>query len=95
MSISRSEVRQVAHLARLYIDEDRLDDIASELSAIIEFMAQLEEVDIENVDPMTSVTPVELKKRVDEVTTGGFPERILANAPAAEEGFFTVPKVVE
>ena len=95
MSISRNEARQVAHLARLEVDEGDIDSIATELSTIIGFMAQLAEVDIEGVEPMTSVTPMRLNKRADVVASGGFRDRILANAPAVEQGFFTVPKVVE
>ncbi len=95
MSISRNEARQVAHLARLEVDESDIDSITEELSAIIGFMAQLAEVDIEGVEPMTSVTPMRLSKRADVVASGGIQDRILANAPAVEQGFFTVPKVVE
>ncbi|MCY4541747.1 MAG: Asp-tRNA(Asn)/Glu-tRNA(Gln) amidotransferase subunit GatC [Rhodobacteraceae bacterium] len=95
MSISRNEARQVAHLARLEVDESDIDSITEELSAIIGFMAQLAEVDIEGVEPMTSVTPMRLSKRADVVASGGIRDRILATAPAVEQGFFTVPKVVE
>ena len=75
--------------------EDHLPALASELSHILTFMEQLNEVDVEGVEPMTSVTPMRLKRREDVVTDGGYPEKILKNAPDAREGFFAVPKVVE
>jgi aspartyl-tRNA(Asn)/glutamyl-tRNA(Gln) amidotransferase subunit C len=74
---------------------ERLPELAGELSHILDFMEQLNEVDVEGVEPMTSVTPMRLKRRADEVTDGNMPERILSNAPDAREGFFAVPKVVE
>ena len=95
MSIDKDTARRVAHLARIEVKEDDLENLAGSLSNILDFMEQLNEVDIEGVEPMTSVTPMALKKRTDEVTDGGYPERILANAPDAREGFFAVPKVVE
>lgn len=95
MSIDKDTARRVAHLARIEVAEGDLDTLASELSAIVGFMEQLNEVDIEGVEPMTSVTPMELKRRKDIVTDGGYPEKILSNAPDAREGFFAVPKVVE
>ncbi|MCC6008723.1 MAG: Asp-tRNA(Asn)/Glu-tRNA(Gln) amidotransferase subunit GatC [Rhodobacteraceae bacterium] len=87
--------RRVAHLARIEVAEEALPGLARELSAILTFMEQLGEVDVEGVEPMTSVTPMRLKRRADAVTDGFYPERILANAPDAREGFFAVPKVVE
>ncbi len=95
MSIDRETARKVAHLARIGVAEEALDDLARELSAVLGFVEQLMEVDVEGVEPMVSVTPMTLKKRRDEVTDGGYPDRILANAPMAREGFFVVPKVVE
>ena len=95
MSIDIDTARKVAHLARIRVPEDHLPELAQELSSILTFMEQLNEVDVEGVDPMTSVTPMRLKRRVDEVTDGGYPEKILKNAPDAREGFFAVPKVVE
>lgn len=95
MSIDKDTARRVAHLARIEVKEEALEPLASALSNILDFMEQLNEVNIEGVEPMTSVTPMELKKRKDEVTDGGYPERILANAPDAREGFFAVPKVME
>lgn len=95
MSIDKDTARKVAHLARIEVAEDQLDALAVELSGILTFMEQLNEVDVEGIEPMTSVTPMALKRREDVVTDGGYPERILANAPDAREGFFAVPKVVE
>ncbi|AQS46458.1 asparaginyl/glutamyl-tRNA amidotransferase subunit C [Thioclava sediminum] len=95
MSIDIDTARKVAHLARIRVPEDHLPELAQELSSILTFMEQLNEVDVEGVEPMTSVTPMRLKRRVDEVTDGGYPEKILKNAPDAREGFFAVPKVVE
>lgn len=95
MSVDKDTVRRVAHLARISVEEDELAPLAEELSAILAFAEQLAEVDVEGVEPMTSVTPMALKRRADEVTDGGIRDRILANAPDAREGFFAVPKVVE
>lgn len=95
MSVDKDTVRRVAHLARIEVAEDDLEHLATELSAILNFAEQLAEVDVEGVEPMTSVTPMALKRRKDEVTDGNIRDRILANAPDAREGFFAVPKVVE
>ncbi|MEL6126068.1 MAG: Asp-tRNA(Asn)/Glu-tRNA(Gln) amidotransferase subunit GatC [Pseudomonadota bacterium] len=85
----------LAHLARIEIEEERLPALAQELSAVLNFMEQLGEVDVDGVEPMTSVTPMALKQREDVVTDGGIQDKVLANAPEAREGFFAVPKVVE
>ncbi|QHQ34031.1 Asp-tRNA(Asn)/Glu-tRNA(Gln) amidotransferase subunit GatC [Algicella marina] len=95
MSIDKDTARRVAHLARIEVQEDALEGLARELSGILGFMEQLSEVDVEGVDPMTSVTPMDLPRRADEVTDGNKPADILKNAPDAREGFFAVPKVVE
>ncbi len=95
MSIDTDTARKVAHLARIKVDEDRLPALAREFSNILDFIEQLNEVDVEAVEPMVSVTPMRLKRREDIVTDGGYPEKILKNAPDAREGFFAVPKVVE
>ncbi len=95
MSIDKDTARRAAHLARIEVAEEELDHLAQELSGILDFMEQLNEVDVEGVEPMTSVTPMRLKRRVDVVTEGDIQEKILANAPDAREGFFAVPKVVE
>lgn len=93
--ISTETARKVAKLARIRVADDRLPELASQLGNILTFMEQLNEVDVEGVEPMTSVTPMRLKRRQDGVTDGGIAERVLANAPEAREGFFAVPKVVE
>jgi len=95
MAIDKDTARRVAHLARIEVAEADLASLAEELSAILGFMEQLGEVDVAGVEPMTSVTPMKLKWRDDDVTDGGKREAVLANAPDARAGFFTVPKVVE
>ncbi len=95
MAIDTDTARRVAHLARIAVPEHDLPALARELSGILTFMEQLGEVDVEGVEPMTSVTPMRLKRREDVVTEGGMAARILSNAPDAREGFFAVPKVVE
>jgi aspartyl-tRNA(Asn)/glutamyl-tRNA(Gln) amidotransferase subunit C len=95
MSIDKETARRVAHLARIEVAEADLEPLAAELSGILGFMEQLREVEIEGVEPMTSVTPMRLPWRDDAVTDGGYPDRVLMNAPDARAGFFTVPKVVE
>mgnify|MGYP005856471977 CR=1 FL=1 len=95
MAIDKDTARRVAHLARIEVAEADLDRIAAELSSILGFMEQLREVDVEGVEPMTSVTPMAAPLREDVVTAGGERDRILSNAPDARMGFFAVPKVVE
>lgn len=95
MSIDASTAAKVAKLARIKVEEDQLPALAQEFNTILGFIEQLNEVDVENVEPMTSVTPQRLKRREDVVTDGNQQEKILKNAPDAREGFFAVPKVVE
>lgn len=95
MSIDTDTVRKVAHLARIALREDEVAPLAVELNSILGWVEQLGEVDVAGVEPMTSVTPMALKRRADEVTDGDRQADILANAPDAREGFFAVPKVVE
>ncbi len=95
MAIDTETARKVADLARIRVDEERLPALADEFNTILGFIEQLSEVNVEEVEPMTSVTPMRLKRREDVVTDGGYPEKILSNAPDAREGFFAVPKVVE
>ena len=95
MAIDIDTARRVAKLARIAVAEGDLQALAGELSGILGFMEQLNEVDVTGIEPMTSVTPMRLKRRVDQVTDGGYAGQILANAPDAREGFFAVPKVVE
>jgi aspartyl-tRNA(Asn)/glutamyl-tRNA(Gln) amidotransferase subunit C len=95
MAIDEATVRKVAHLARLALPEERVPVMAQELNAILAWIEQLQEVDVEGVAPMASAVDVALPQRADEVTDGGNADRVLANAPKAEDGFFVVPKVVE
>jgi aspartyl-tRNA(Asn)/glutamyl-tRNA(Gln) amidotransferase subunit C len=95
MSIDLKTAAHVAKLARIRVEDAELPALAGEFNTILGFIEQLNEVDVSSVEPMTSVTPMRLKRREDEVTAGGIQERILKNAPDAREGFFAVPKVVE
>ena len=95
MSIDRDTAAKVAKLARIKVEEDQLDALAGEFNAVLGFIEQLNEVNVEGVEPMVSVTPMRLKRRQDVVTDGGMQDKILSNAPDAREGFFAVPKVVE
>ncbi|MEJ1158813.1 Asp-tRNA(Asn)/Glu-tRNA(Gln) amidotransferase subunit GatC [Prosthecomicrobium sp. N25] len=95
MSVDIATVRRVAHLARIAVEEAELAKLQGELNSILGFVEQLNEVDVTDVEPMTSVTPMTMKMRQDVVSDGGYPEKIVANAPMAEDHFFVVPKVVE
>lgn len=95
MSIDQSTAARVAKLARIKVEEDHLPALATEFNTILGFIEQLSEVDVEGVEPMTSVTPQRLKRRADVVTDGDQQAQVLSNAPDAREGFFAVPKVVE
>jgi aspartyl-tRNA(Asn)/glutamyl-tRNA(Gln) amidotransferase subunit C len=95
MAIDAATVRKVAHLARIRVEEARLEPLAAELSGILAWIEQLNEVDTEGVAPMASTEAVSLPMREDVVTDGGDAHPILANAPKADRGFFVVPKVVE
>ena len=95
MSVDAATVRRVAKLARIAVSEDDVPTIQNELNAILGFVEQLDEVDVSGVEPMTSVIPMEMKKRQDIVTDGDKADDIVANAPATEDNFFLVPKVVE
>ena len=95
MSIDVKTAAHVAKLARIKVEDDALPVLAEEFNNILGFIEQLNEVNVEGVEPMTSVTPMRLKRWVDEITDGDMPEKVLANAPDAREGFFAVPKVVE
>ena len=95
MSIDTETARRVAKLARIRVEEEALPALALEFNTILGFIEQLNEVDVEGVEPMTSVTPMQLKRREDVVTDGGRQDKVLSNAPDAREGFFAVPKVVE
>ncbi len=95
MSVDADTVRRIAHLARIAVAEDEVEHLKGELNAILAFVEQLSEVNVEGVEPMTSVTPMDMKKRADEVTDGGIADDMVRNAPATEGHFFLVPKVVE
>jgi aspartyl-tRNA(Asn)/glutamyl-tRNA(Gln) amidotransferase subunit C len=95
MSVDADTVRRVAHLARIAVAEDEVDNLKGELNAILAFVEQLAEVDVTGVEPMTSVMPMAMKMREDKVTDGGIADQVFANAPAHEHHFFLVPKVVE
>ena len=95
MSLDKNTVKKLATLARLDLPDDELDHLAGELSNIMIFVEQLGEVNTDGVAPMASVAHMTLPRRADEVTDGGYPERVLANAPEAMDGFYLVPKVVE
>ena len=95
MSVDADTVRRVAHLARIGVAEEEVASLQGELNAILAFFAQLGEVNVDGIEPLTSVTPMALKMRKDEVTDGSIPDAIVKNAPAREDYFFLVPKVVE
>ncbi len=95
MSVDLATVKRVAHLARIAVNEEDAERMTGELNTILGFVEQLGEVDVSGVEPMTSVTPMLMKKREDMVTDGGIADRIVSNAPATAENFFLVPKVVE
>jgi aspartyl-tRNA(Asn)/glutamyl-tRNA(Gln) amidotransferase subunit C len=96
MSVDADTVRRIAHLARIAVPESEIGHLQGELNAMLAFVEQLQEVDVEGVEPMTSVTPMAMKKRADVVTDGGIAGDVVKNAPATEDHhFFLVPKVVE
>jgi aspartyl-tRNA(Asn)/glutamyl-tRNA(Gln) amidotransferase subunit C len=95
LSIDADTVRRIAHLARISVREEDIEHLQGELNAILNFVEQLSEVDVRGVEPVTSIVPMELKKRADKVTDGEIQDQVLRNAPAIEDGFFLVPKVVE
>jgi len=95
MSVDQETVRRIARLARIAIRDEDVPHLQGELNSILAFVEQLNEIAVDGVEPMTSVSPMQMKKRQDRVTDGGYPDKIVANAPATEDGFFLVPKVVE
>jgi aspartyl-tRNA(Asn)/glutamyl-tRNA(Gln) amidotransferase subunit C len=95
MSVDLATVKRVAHLARIKVGEDEVAKLQDELNSILGFVEQLSEIDVSGVEPMTSVTPMKIRMRDDVVTDGGYPDKIVANAPLTEDHFFVVPKVVE
>ena len=95
MSVTKDDVRKVARLSRIAVDEAHLEELAGELNGILGWIDQLNEVDISDVEPLTSVVETRLPMREDVVTDGNIPDQVLANAPRTEDGFFVVPKSVE
>ena len=95
MSVDQATVRRIARLARIAVDETEIPHLQGEINAILAFVDELSAVDVEGVEPMTSVIPMKLPMREDVVTDGEIVGQVLANAPLTEDGFFLVPKVVE
>jgi aspartyl-tRNA(Asn)/glutamyl-tRNA(Gln) amidotransferase subunit C len=95
MSVDTATVKRVARLARIAVTDEEAERLRGDLNAILGFVEQLNEVDVDGIEPMTSVQPMPMKKRQDVVTEGGRAEDIVANAPAREGAFFVVPTVVE
>ncbi len=95
MSVDIATVKRVARLARIAVSEEEANRMTGELNGILGFVEQLSEVNVEGVEPMTSVTPMAMRKREDAVTDGSKADDIVANAPASDRNFFQVPKVVE
>jgi len=95
MQVDEATVRRIARLARIKITGEEAQGLQKELSGILDWVQQLDEVDTASVEPMTRVVPIELTKRKDEVTAGEIPDDIIKNAPMTEDHFFVVPKVVE
>jgi aspartyl-tRNA(Asn)/glutamyl-tRNA(Gln) amidotransferase subunit C len=95
MSVDKNTVRKVALLARIAVPEERLEPMARELNGILAWIEQLNEVNVEGVEAMTTPVAMTLPLREDVITDGGIQDQVLANAPKSEDGFFVVPKVVE
>lgn len=95
MSVDQATVRRIAHLARIKVTDEEVPHLAQELNAILAFVEELASVDVTGVEPMTSVTPMQMRLRTDVVTEGDQADSVLANAPSSEDHFFVVPKVVE
>ena len=95
MSVDAATVRRIAHLARIAVAEQEVEHLRGELNAILAFVEQLGEVKVEGVEPMTSVTPMAMKKRADVVSDGNNADAVLKTAPATQDGYFLVPKVIE
>jgi aspartyl-tRNA(Asn)/glutamyl-tRNA(Gln) amidotransferase subunit C len=95
MSVDAATVRRIAHLARIAVAESEVEHLQGELNAMLAFVEQLREVNVDGVEPMTSVMPMEMKKRRDVVNDGEIADEVVANAPETQDHFFLVPKVVE
>ncbi len=95
MSVDAATVRRIAHLARIAVAEDEVEHLKDEINGMLAFVEKLSEVNVDGVEPMTSVTPMVMKKRRDVVTDGNDAEAVLKNAPQSDDGFYLVPKVIE
>ena len=95
MSVDAATVRRIAHLARIAVTDEEVPHLQGELNAMLAFVEQLSEVNVEGVEPMTSVTPMDMKKRADVVTDSEIADDVVRNAPETQDHFFLVPKVVE
>jgi aspartyl-tRNA(Asn)/glutamyl-tRNA(Gln) amidotransferase subunit C len=95
MSVDAATVRRIAHLARIAVKDEEIEHLRGELNAMLAFVEQLSEVNVDGVEPMTSVTPMTMRMREDKVTDGDNPEAVLANAPQSDDNFYLVPKVIE
>ena len=95
MSVTKDDVRKVARLSRIAVPDEKLDALANELNGIMGWIEQLNEVDVDGVEPLTSVVETSLPMRADEVSDGNRRDEVLANAPKSDEGFFVVPRSVE
>ncbi len=95
MSVDAATVRRIAHLARIAVADHEVEHLRGEINNMLAFVEQLNEVNVDGVEPTASVEDMKLKMRDDKVSDGGYSERVLANAPATDDGFFLVPKVVE
>jgi aspartyl-tRNA(Asn)/glutamyl-tRNA(Gln) amidotransferase subunit C len=95
MSVDAQTVRRIAHLARIAVADDEVEHLQGELNAILDWVEQLQAVNVAGVEPMTSVTPMRMKMREDVVTDGGIADEIVRNAPLSDDGFFLLPKMVE
>jgi len=95
MSLDPATVRRIARLARIHVDDAEAEQLAGELNGILGWIEQLNEVDVEGVDPLTGAAQMAMRLRTDEVTDGGIRDQVLGNAPDREGAFYSVPKVVE
>ena len=95
MSVDPDRVRRIAHLARIKVADEELPHLAAELNAILAFVEELNQVDVDGVEPMTSVLPMRIKQRTDAVDDGEMADAIVGNSPASEDHYFVVPKVIE
>ena len=95
MSVDAATVKRIGRLARIRIEDHEVESYQGEINAILGFVEQLAEINVDGIEPMTSVTPMTLRRRDDAITDGGYAEQIVANAQLAEDNFFMVPKVIE